>query len=354
MLPVVAQAQATASDQPVTQYTFGNNSVMLLNVDPWGSLGFGAVNPGDASCFTQNKDLWNLADEIGLCQLLATMDPGARGWEPPNAALAKRIASMYNRCKTLLNGKMILEGDADQTNGMTSKQDQSARPFLIHPCPFFKGPMMRNKWIDECNQVVMTLLSNLYQHPCNRFGAGITVQCVRDLTPFLNQLALIIGVELCGLSQATVLDEKFLFDLGPTGQFTIANYTPTQLVINQNAIWNQGAVLNVPTLEDLGPMVPGIPANDLLPLLAQYPKGPVPQAAGMQGNPMLTRDAVLGYSSTQPNAMPTARDTLVNAINSVIQQANAPGGAAPPSSAGASAPSTDAASNLRPVPTGAA
>ncbi|HEY2252850.1 MAG TPA: hypothetical protein VGH74_17385, partial [Planctomycetaceae bacterium] len=107
-IPAVAPAQASASASPVTQYTFGNNSVMLLNVDPWGALGFGAVNPGDASCFTQNKDLWNLADEIGLCQLLVMMDPCARGWEPPNAAVAKRIASMYNRAKTLMNGKMIL------------------------------------------------------------------------------------------------------------------------------------------------------------------------------------------------------------------------------------------------------
>jgi hypothetical protein len=210
--------------------------------------------------------------------------------------------------------------------------------------------MVRNKWLDECNQVTMTLLSNLYQHPCNRFGSGVTAQCVNDLTPLLNQLALVIGVELCGLSQATILAPGFLFDLGPTGQFTPASYAPSQLVINQNAVWNQGPVLNVPTLEDLGPMVSGIPANVLLPLLAQFPKGPVPQAAGMQGNPMLTRDALLGFAAAQPDAMPTARDTLVNAVNGILQQA---AGIAPAASAAAPA-AQSAASPLQPVPGGAA
>ena len=350
-IPAVPQAQPTASAAPVTQYTFGNNSVELLNVDPWGSLGFGAVNPGDEGCFTQNKDIWNLVDEIGVCQLLVMMDPDARGWEPPRAAIAKRVASMFNRAKTLLNSKMILEGDAAQTQGMSTKQDQSGRAFLIHPCPFFKGPMVRNKWLDEINQVVMTLLSNLMQHPANRYGSGITVQCVNDMTPILNQIAIILGVELCGLTQTAILAPTFLFDLSATGQFTPTTYTPSQLVINQNAIWNQGPVLNVPTLEDLGPMVTGIPANIVIDLLAQYPKGPIPQAAGMQGNPMLTRDAVLGYASVQPNLMPTARDTLVNAVNSVLQQAAT--GTSTTSGATAPAATTQGASPLQPVPSGA-
>lgn len=346
-----AQVQPTAAASPVTQFTFGNNRVKLLNVDPWGALGFGAPDPDDQCCFSQNQTLRNLAHQIGQAQLLIMMDPAARGWQPPNGSVASKVGAMYNRAKQVMLAEMIAEGDRKQTSVETSKADQSAEAFLLHPVPYFEGPMVCNEWLDKLNKQVMTLLINLFQHSYNRYSYGLSAQCVQDLLPFLNQIALTVGVELCGLSQAQVLDPQFLFDLSesPTGHFTVANYHPSQNVPSLEAMSTQGPTLNVPTIQDVAPMWRGIKAHILKNLLAQAPKGPVPSASGMQGNPMMTRDAVLAYASVQPNAVGTARDTLIDAINAEEAKTNAA-----PDTTNAAATASAAPGALPTVPQGAA
>jgi hypothetical protein len=347
-----AAAQPAAANQPVSKYTFSSNRVRLFNEDPFGSLGFGAIDAGPYGYFSQNEALRQLADEIGLIQFLVTTDAAARGWEPPNAFLAARAAQAFNRAKTLLNAQTIVEGDRQQQQGMDSKSDQSAEPFKIHPVPFFRGPMMMNQWIDSWNRITMRLQINLMLDPSNRFGFGITQYCYNSLMPFLNQLAVKIGVELCNLPAATVLDPKFLFDLGPTGQFTPLAYQPSQLVINQSALWTQGPTMYIPTISDMQPFLEGIDAHVCALLLAQFPKGPIPGASGIQGMPNLTRDAVLAYWAAQPDQPATAQSALVDAINAAATQTTVPGATtaaagAAPSPAATGAP---AASPLKTIP----
>lgn len=346
-----AQAQLTAANQPASQYTFGNNRVKILNVDPWGGLGFGCIDPDDQCCFSQNATIRNLVHQIGRSQLEMMMDPASRGWQPPNATVAGKIAAMYNRAKTMMLAEMIVIGDRNQGATETSKADQSSEAFLLHPCPYFEGPMVGNEWMDKMNQQCMTLLFNIVQHSWNRYASGVSAQFVQDIMPFLNQIALTLGVELCGKTQAQVLDSQFLFDLSAGGDFSPAKYTPDQNVPSMEAMSTQGPTLNVPTIRDVEPMWRGIRAHILKNLLAQAPKGPIPSAAGMQGSPLMTRDAVLAYAATQPNNLGTARDTLIDAINAEEAKANA----SSPSATAAQTGGTAAAPGALPtIPQGAA
>jgi hypothetical protein len=344
-----AQAQPVAAADPVSQYTFGSNRVKLLNVDPWGSLGWGCIDPGDQCCFSQNMTLRTLVHEIGQCQLMVMMNPAARGWQPPPADVAKRVAAMYNRATSLLAAEMIAIGDTTQSAAETSKADQSSEAFLLHPVPYFAGPMTGNKWLDQLNRQTMELLINMVQHSWNRYASGVSNQCVTDLMPFFNKIALTIGVELCGMTQAQVLAPGFQFDLGSaaTSPFTPTNYNPMVTTINLEPLSTQGPTLNMPTIRDVQPMFVGIQAHILVNLLAQAPRGPIPSAAGVQGNPLMGRDAMLAYASTQPNALPTARDTIVNAVNAEIAAAQGTPANTTPGQTGGT---TAAAAGTIPVP----
>ena len=310
-----------AANLPNSVLTLGSRKIRLFNEDPYGSLGFGALDLGPYGYFSQNQALRKLADQIGLCQFLIATNPAARGWEPPNAYVAKLAAQMFNRAKTLLNAETILEGDAAQQRGQDTKSNWSAEAFLIHPVPFARGPMMVNQWVDEWNRICFSLQTNLMTDPSNRFGTGVTQYCYNNLMPVLNQLAAKIGVELCNIPLATVTAKDFLFDLSDTGPFTIANYHPAQLVIDQSELWDQGPVLNVPTMDQMKPFLMGIPAHVCALMLADFPPGPIPGASGMQGSPLLTRDAVIAYWSTQPDQPATAGDALTDAINKAAAKA---------------------------------
>lgn len=314
---------------PAVKSVFSNNRVLLFAVDPWSGLGFGAPNPGSDSCFTQNMDLLNLVDEIGKCQLMMMLDAAARGWQPPNVNVAKRMAAMYNRAATVIATQMVLEGSPMPSIG---KADQSARPFLIHPVPYFDSAMVENPWMKEWNELVMIALINIMQHSSNRFGEVITGQFASEIVPIFQRIALKLGTQLCDLDPVAVMAPGFMFDLGDTGPFTVARYKPSNKVINMEMLSTAGPLTSIPTLRDCKELAEGIPANLILPLLEQYPLGPVPGATGLQGNPLLSRDALIANRQARgASSEGSAKDTTRQAVEFVLNSPTIPaeGGDAP-------------------------
>jgi hypothetical protein len=302
-----------------SQPVFGNNRVLLFAVDPWSGLGFGAPNPGD-SFFSQNMPIVNLVDEIGKCQLMLMLDVTARGWQPPNVDVARKMAAMYNRVASVLALQMKLEG---QTQLPLGKADQSARPFMIHPVPYFDGPMVVNPWMRDWNELVMVALINMMQHSSNNRGLVVTQQFASEILPFFKAIAVKLATELCdGFTPDQVLADGFLFDLSDAGPFTPAKYKPSQKVINMELISTAGPIMNVPTIRDCSELVTGIAANLILPLLKQYPLGPVPGATGLQGNPLLARDALMATDlASASDSEGTARDTPRQAVLQALADA---------------------------------
>ncbi len=333
-----AATPAVASVQPL----FSNNRVLLFAVDPWSGLGFGAANPGSDSCFTQNMPLLNLVDEIGKCQLMLMLNVAARGWQPPNADVAKKMAAMYNRAVTVISLQMRLEGQPQTDLG---KADQSARPFILHPVPYFDSPMVVNPWMRDWNELTMVLLINIMQHSSNRFGLTITGQFASEIVPLLRLIAVKLGTELADLPVDTVMADGFTFDLSDKGPFGPANYHPSNKVINMELISTAGPLTSIPTIRDCSELATGIPANLILPLLEQYPLGPIPGATGLQGNPLLARDALLANAQAAGQSSEgSARDTVRQAIEKVLAEQ-------PPAPTAGTVPATsaDASGGARPV-----
>lgn len=343
MVAALAPTPAVQSVQPV----FSNNRVLLFAVNPWSGLGFGAANPGNDSCFTQNYTLLNLADEIGKCQLMLMLHACARGWQPPNVDVAKKMAAMYNRAYSVIAAQMKLEGESQTELG---KADQSPRPFLIHPVPYFDSPMVVNPWMRDWNELTMILLINIMQHSSNRFGMTLTGQFASEIIPILKVIATRLGTELADLTPAEVQVDGFLFDLTEKGPFTKERYKPSNKVINMEMISNAGPLTALPTIRDCSELAIGVPANLILPLLEQYPLGPIPGATGLVGNPLLAREALLANKeasgqSSEGWARDAVRQAIVKELGlpantnvlsgaDVSENADASGGATPVDASG--------------------
>jgi hypothetical protein len=95
-----------------------------------------------------------------------------------------------------------------------------------------------------------------------------------------------MGTELLQIDRATLEDDNF--------QFTkehYDNYLPNDVVVNMEALDGPGPMFSMPTETDLTTLFDGIPANLILPNLAQYPIGPVPGASGEQGQDLIDEKA---------------------------------------------------------------
>lgn len=301
---------------PSVQPMFSNNRVLLFAVDPWSGLGFGATNPGEDSCFTQNYTLLNLVDEIGKCQLMLMLHTCARGWQPPNVDVAKKMAAMFNRSVAVILAQMKLEGESQTELG---RADQSPRPFILHPVPYFDSPMVINPWMRDWNELTMILLINIMQHSSNRFGMTVTGQFASEIIPILKVIATRLGTELADLSPEEVQADKFTFDLSEKGPFTKERYRPSQKVINMEMISTAGPLTALPTIRDCSELAIGIPANLILPLLEQYPLGPIPGATGLVGNPLLARNALLANKQASGQSSEgSSRDAVRKAIEASL------------------------------------
>lgn len=268
---------------------FGTDQVLLYNVEPWNLLGFGVPAFGGSNVGTLNRALHGLADEIGRLQLYIMTHVDATRIQPPSRNTVERLGKMINRVQTVLAAR------SREYNELRLEEGH-VRParyiWTVHPVPYFRGNLVRNKWLAEFNDLCMFGLSNIYQHSDNNLALTVTAALAQQVWQYFRELKLQLGTELLRIPEETLVPDAFRF-----AAEHYAAYKPEEVTINVESLDTPGDIWALPTELDLFPLFQGIPAVTILPMLAQYPVGPVKGATGITGLPISDETAASGTAS---------------------------------------------------------
>lgn len=264
---------------------FGTDQVLLYDVDPWNKLGFGAPNFG-RNVTTLNKPVARLVDEIGNLQLFITTHVDAMRRQPPSRNTIERMCKSINRVHTVLGGRMK---DYSELRLEEGHSRPAPKAWNIHPVPYFVSTMMRNSWIGEYNDLIMTALANLMQHSDNNLALTVTREMATDVWQYFAEIKLLLGMELLQIPKADLVKDDFVF--------TSAHYDaykPAEVTVRTEALDSPGAINSLPTEEDLAPLYRGYPSVQIIANLKKFPVGPVPGFTGESGQPVPDDQATPG------------------------------------------------------------
>lgn len=255
---------------------FGTDQVLLYNVEPWSQMGFGVPAFGD-NTQTVNTQAHRLADEIGQLQLYIMTHVDVLRDRPPSRNTIERLGKLMNRVKNVLAGRAKEYNELRVEPGHGSP---APRPWNIHPVPYFNGPIVRNSWLQEYNEYCMLALTNLYQHTDNTLALTITNELAGDIWQYFREVTLMLGRELMGIPEATLLADDFQF-----GPEHYQAYQPELVTVRIEAIDTPVDPRWRFTEDDIQPFLRGIPANLIVPNLARYPVGNEGFSGAVQGEP---------------------------------------------------------------------
>jgi hypothetical protein len=242
---------------------FGTDQVLLYNVDPWAKLGFGVPSFGSVPA-TVNQPLWRLADEIGKVQLFLMTHVDVTRTRPPSRNTVERLGKTVNRVQTVLKGRAK---EYKQLRLEPGHGSPSARPWNLHPVPYFPGSIVRNPWLEEYNELTMMALANVMQHTDNSLPLTITAEGAADIWQYFREVKRLLAMELLLLPDAAVIDDEAF-------QFSPAHYDaydPSKVTLRVEAIDRPVSPTVQFTEADVAPLYTGIPANLIVANLARYP-----------------------------------------------------------------------------------
>jgi hypothetical protein len=279
----------------MAQANFGSDRPLLYNVAPWAQLGFAVPNFGN-NYGTLSKPIWNLADFVSKAQLFIMTHIDAQRTQPPSRNTVERLCKMLNRVHAVLQARMKTYSDVRLEEGHATADMQ---PWLVHPVPFFPGPLVRNHWLSEYNSLVMIAMTNIYQHSDNNLALTVTQQFASDIWKYFREIRNLVGIELLGIDPETVDADNFTFK----DEHYLA-YSPDAVIINFEPLDSAGPIMSRATEDDLRPLFRGWPANEIVTLLADYPVDAA--ELGKQGQPLAEEAAAVGTAdgsliSKKPN-----------------------------------------------------
>ena len=282
---------------PVSRDHLHGDDVLLYNVSPWREFGFGVPNFGN-NLHTLNAPAWRLASEIGQTQLYLMTHIDAYRDQSPSVNTIVRLGKLLTRLHRVLGSRMLPQNQPRLEEGHAHSQ---RFPWLVHPVPYFPGPMVRNHVMLEFNQYCMLALTNMYQHSDNNIALEITVAMASDVWRYFNRVKRLIGVELLGLSDDAINADGFEF----TEELIFANYDPSKYEVRGEDLRDPGPVSLRLTEDDLRKFHQGIPAHMILPNVAKYDLGPALDA--IDNNSIAgaaAASAALRTSSSPPASQP--------------------------------------------------
>lgn len=252
--------------------TFGSDRPYLYTVEPWKSLGFGVANFGNNPS-TLSKNAHYMADMVGRFQLLVMTHIDAQRTQPPSINTVIRFGKMLNRVRTLLSSRAKGDADLRLEEGHATA---TAKPWRIHPVPYFDGVLVRNPWLDTYNELLMVALTNIYQHSDNNLSLTVTQKFAQDIWQYFREIQFLMGTELLGIPAETIQAPGFVFE-----ESHYQAYNPSELTLNMEPLDSPGPVHQRMTEDDLRPLMQGYNSHDLIPVLVQYPaiKGITEQGA---------------------------------------------------------------------------
>lgn len=353
MAPTLSAAP-TAAPAPTI---YDNARPLLYNVSPWNGLGFGVPNFG-RQITTLNLPIWRLADDVAVNQLAIMTSADAKRQQYPSVNTIMALARLVNRAQSVLAGRQKQPNDV-RLSPLHATPDLLV--WNIHPVPYFTGPMVRNSWLREFNSLCMIALTNIYRHSDNDEALTITSDFASQIWPFFREIKILVCTELLGMTQAAAEDDTQPMPTGPyngpgtqnattvtltpTGpsaaNTTAPTYNPPATVVNTERLFTPGALQSLPGTDDLLPFTVGIPANLIMPNLAQYPVGPIPGDTGLAGEMTPAYAALAGQtaiagaggSMASPGGVTPAARAVMDAINAAIGGASSPSVTAAPASA---------------------
>ena len=271
--------------------SFASDQVLLYDVEPWSKHGFGVANFGD-NTHTQNMPWWRLAGEIGKAQLGIMVHVDASREQYISRNTLERIGKLLNRIHTVLLNR------ATEANALRLEpQHASPAPLVwpIHPAPFFPGNVVKNSWLLEFNLLCMVALTNIFQHSDNNLALEITAEGSSDVWQYFRRIRELVAGELLDLPKATYEVEAFRFTKEHYDLYSAANL-PRNEALATPVRTNTGY-----TEDDLRPLMAGIPATIIKPLLARYPVTASNGSGSIAGDP--TEEPPLpGTGGNGPNA----------------------------------------------------
>lgn len=241
--------------------TFGTDQVLLYDVAPWAQLGFGVANFGD-NMKTQNLVWWRLASEIGKTQLGIMTHIDARREQYPSINTLMRIGKILNRIKTVLLSRQRTASDIRLEPGHMTPAPMD---WLIHPVPYFSGSIVVNPWLLEYNHLCMYALANIYQNSDNNLALEMTAESSSDIWQFFRRVTELLAGELLMLPKATYSADDFVFTDGLWSAYNPNAFLPRNEALSQPVGNDTGF-----TEDDLRPLKNGIPANQIVSVLARY------------------------------------------------------------------------------------
>lgn len=245
----------------ITGQTFGTDQVLVYDVAPWNQLGFGVANFGD-NLRTQNIVWWRLASEIGKTQLGIMTHVDARREQYPSVNTLMRMGKILNRIKTVLLSRQRVASDVRLEPGHMTPAPMD---WLIHPVPYFSGSIVINPWLLEYNHLCMYALTNIFQNSDNNLALEMTAESSSDIWQYFKRVTELIAGELLMLAKATYTADDFLFTNELFQKYNPTDFLPRNEALSQPVGNDTGF-----TEDDLRPLKNGIPANQILPLLARY------------------------------------------------------------------------------------
>ncbi len=318
---------------------FDNARVLLYNVPPWNQLGFGVPNFGGRVA-TLTQPIWRLVNEIGHAQLLIMTHQDARRAQPPSANIICMIGKLINRVQSVLAGRAKQESDNILQAGHAQQQ---VYIFRLHPCPYFSGPMVVNPFLAEFNDLCMVGLTNAIRHSDNNQPLNITASFAKLVWSYFAEIKRLVATELLGWSAADASDDTKML---PT-QTPLPSYAPSANIINMEPLLDPGIVTSVPTADDLRPFFVGIPANLIIPNLAQYPVGPNLNLDSLAGSAVPGAASLIGLNAVTPAGGSMMGPT---AAAQAVLDATARNAAAQPAQPSASPPGSSPANGQIGVP----
>lgn len=240
-----------------------SDRILLYNVNPWGSAGYGVPNFGSVIT-TQNSVARKLVDQLGRQQLYIMTHVDAGRTNYPSINTVKVLGKLINYALDTLAGRARFANEDRLEEGHSTPTE---KPWIIHPVPYFQvnGAWVQNAELAEINELMMITLANAMQASDNDLTLELSVEFVQMIGSYLQRIKSIIAGEWLGLGSAVFSANEFRFAAEHYQQ-----YNPSARYPSQESITQPQTIGKRPTETDLGPLLRGIPSTEIIANLAIY------------------------------------------------------------------------------------
>ncbi len=250
--------KAASSKSERCEMSFKTDQVQWYNNGVWGELGYAVPNFGNDPT-TTNGTIAYLVDVIGrnLSAIMQHQDASLR--VPPSINTITRIHKLVLRARTILAGRDVEPHEFDMESQHVSPTPED---FVIYPVPFFK---VRNRWMKEYANYVLTALSEAMQHTENRKTVEISQAFAGQIGKFYHRVYTNMAIELFGVERSVALAPGFVLT-----DEQLAAYEPSAFFTSTEMVDTVPRLDRVFTEDQLAPLAEGIPVTSL-PQLQPWP-----------------------------------------------------------------------------------